>query len=225
MKVRVKFTKNDPVKYLGHLDIMRFFQKCFVRARVKMLYTEGFNPHQKMSFALPLGVGITSRAEYLDADIEDGQDLFKIRNDLDLASGCGFDILDVREVEEGAQSLMSVVRSASYEIKSADGSFYVPQELMEQSSIYVLKKTKKGSREIDIKPLIISLDADESLRLRLFAGSENNLNPELVLKAICRHKNVDYKREDYEIERTGLYGPDKTDLIEYQTCRVNQESL
>ena len=225
MKIRVKFTKNDPVKYLGHLDIMRFFQKCFVRAKVRMLYTEGFNPHQKMSFALPLGVGITSRAEYLDAEIEDGADLLKIKNDLDLASGCGFDILDIRKVEENASSLMSAVRSASYEIKSTDGSVYVPKEFMEQPSIYVLKKTKKGSREINIKPLIISLDAGESLRLWLFAGSENNLNPELVLKAICRAKDVEYKREDYEIERTGLYGPDKTDLIEYQTCRVNQESL
>lgn len=224
MKIRVKFTKNESVKYLGHLDIMRFFQKCFVRAKVKMLYTEGFNPHQKMSFALPLSVGATSRAEFLDADIEEGQDLLKIKNDLDLASGCGFDILDARKVEENAQSLMSAVRFASYEIKSRESSFYLPEDFMCLPSIYVLKKTKKGEKEVDIKPLIISADEKESLSFMLMAGSENNLNPELMLKALCSLIKTDYKRENFDIERTGLYGPGQIDLIEYQTCTIRPEN-
>lgn len=224
MLIRVKFTKEEPVKYLGHLDILRFFQKCFIRAHVKMLYSEGFNPHQKMSFALPLGVGITSRAEYLDAEIEDGQDLLKIKDDLNAVSGSGFHILDVRQVEEAAESLMSVVRFASYNIFPREGDIYIPDEFINSESIEATKKTKKGSRQINIRPMIYEMEGGEKLSLFLSAGSENNLKPELVLEALCAFKNEEYKREYYKIERSGLYGPDRIDLIDYQTCRAKQEN-
>ena len=217
MKVRVKFTKEPSVKFLGHLDIMRFFQKCFVRAGVKMLYTEGFNPHQKMSFALPLGVGITSRAEYLDAEIADGQDLAVIKESLNLFSGPGFKILDIKEVKDSASSLMSSVRSASYEIKSPGSAFFVTDDFFEQEQIVALKKTKKGSAEVDIKPLIYETGFDDTLKVRLAAGSENNLKPELLLEAICVYNGLEYKREDFEMIRTGLYGPQMIDLIDHQT--------
>lgn len=217
MKVRVKFTKEPPVKFLGHLDIMRFFQKCFVRAGVKMLYTEGFNPHQKMSFALPLGVGITSLSEYLDADIADGQDLAFIKESLNLFSGPGFKILDIKEVKDQAPSLMSSVQSASYEIICSGSAFFLSDDLFEQEQIIVLKKTKKGSKEIDIKPLIFEMSFDDTLKVHLAAGSENNLKPELLLEAICVYNGLEYKREKFEMIRTGLYGPQMTDLIDYQT--------
>lgn len=217
MKVRIKFTKENPVKYLGHLDILRFFQKCFVRARVKMLYSEGFNPHQKLSFALPLGVGITSRAEFLDADIEDGQNLEEIKDRLNTVSGDGFHILDIREVKEEAESLMSVVAFASYEIKCLDEGFFIPEGFMEQESILVTKKTKKGSREVDIKPLILKLEGSNPVSMFISAGSLNNLKPELLLEAACRFNGTEYARENFELIRTGLYGPDKSDLIDYET--------
>ena len=217
MKVRIKFTKEAPVKYLGHLDILRFFQKCFVRARVKMLYSEGFNPHQKLSFALPLGVGITSRAEFLDADIEDGQNLKEVKERLNSVSGDGFRILDIREVKEGAESLMSAVAFASYEVSSLKGGFFIPEGFMEQEKIPVAKKTKKGSREVDIKPLIFKLEGNDPISMFLSAGSLNNLKPELLLEAVCSFSGTEYARENFELVRTGLYGPDKTDLIEHET--------
>ena len=217
MKARIKFTKEAPVKYLGHLDILRFFQKCFVRAGVRMIYSEGFNPHQKLSFALPLGVGITSRGEFLDADIEDGQDLEDIKERLNSVSGDGFFILDIREVKEGAESLMSAVVFASYEVYCKDGAFSMPEGFMDQESIPVIKKTKKGSREVDIKPLIRKLEGEYPVNMLLSAGSLNNLKPELLLEAACRFKGTEYVREDFEIVRTGLYGPDGSDLIEFET--------
>lgn len=217
LRIRIKFTKEPPVKYLGHLDILRYFQKCFVRAKVKMLYSEGFNPHQKLSFALPLGVGITSRAEYLDADIEAGQDLDKIKENLNRAAGSGFQILDIRQVTEDSDSLMSAVAFASYEIICPDEILSVPDGFICSDEIYAEKKTKKGSRTVNIKPLIHEIEYDGSLRLFLSAGSENNLKPELVLEAICAYNGEKYSREDYEIVRTGLYAAGRTDLIDYQT--------
>ena len=69
MRVRIKFTKNGPLKFVGHLDVMRYFQKAIRRADLPAAYSEGFNPHMIMSFAYPLGVGVTSSGEYFDLDL------------------------------------------------------------------------------------------------------------------------------------------------------------
>ena len=65
-KVRLKFSKNGPIRFIGHLDVMRYFQKVNRRAEVDIKHSEGYSPHQILSFALPLSVGATSDGEYLD---------------------------------------------------------------------------------------------------------------------------------------------------------------
>ena len=64
MKIRIKFSKQGAMKFIGHLDTMRYFQKAMRRADVDIRYSEGFSPHQIMSFAAPLGVGLTGCGEY-----------------------------------------------------------------------------------------------------------------------------------------------------------------
>ena len=66
MKIRIKFTKTGNMRFIGHLDILRYFQKLLRRAEVDVKYSEGFSPHPVMSFAQPLGLGDTSEGEYLD---------------------------------------------------------------------------------------------------------------------------------------------------------------
>lgn len=68
MRIRIKFRKFGAMKFIGHLDMMRYFQKCMRRAEIDIAYSEGFSPHQIMSFAAPLGVGVTSDGEYLDIE-------------------------------------------------------------------------------------------------------------------------------------------------------------
>ena len=70
LKARIKFCKYGSMKYIGHLDIMRYFQKAIRRSGLPIKYSEGFNPHQIMSFAAPLGVGITSDGEYMDIELK-----------------------------------------------------------------------------------------------------------------------------------------------------------
>ena len=69
MKIRIKFSKQGAMKFIGHLDTMRYFQKAMRRADVDIRYSEGFSPHQIMSFAAPLGVGLTGSGEYLDIEV------------------------------------------------------------------------------------------------------------------------------------------------------------
>ena len=66
LKIRIKFAKTGIMKYIGHLDLMRFFQKVFRRGEIDIKFSSGFSPHPIMSFASPLGVGLTSEGEYLD---------------------------------------------------------------------------------------------------------------------------------------------------------------
>ena len=69
MRLRIKFRKYGPVRFIGHLDVMRFFQKAIRRAGIDVAYSGGFSPHQIMSFAAPLGVGLTSEGEYVDLQV------------------------------------------------------------------------------------------------------------------------------------------------------------
>ncbi len=69
MRVRVKFSKYGVMKFIGHLDVMRYFQKAMRRAGIDIAYSEGMSPHMIMSFAQPLGVGLTSDGEYMDVEL------------------------------------------------------------------------------------------------------------------------------------------------------------
>ena len=71
MRARIKFSKTGNMKYVGHLDLMRFFQRAMRRADIPIKYSEGFSPHQIMSFAAPLGIGLESVGEYVDITIDD----------------------------------------------------------------------------------------------------------------------------------------------------------
>ena len=75
MKTRMRFVKTGSVKFIGHLDCMRFFQKAIRRAKLDVAYSQGSSPHQLMSFASPLGVGITSDGEYLDVEFSSLPDM------------------------------------------------------------------------------------------------------------------------------------------------------
>ena len=218
MRIRIKFTKNEIVKYLGHLDIMRTFQRCFHRADVKMTYSEGFNPHQKMNFALPLGVGIASRGEYLDAEITDGQDPKLICSNLDMVTGSGFDILDVRALKENAEKAMASVRYASYEIEWMDTPGFDLADYCSQPVILIRKLTKSGEKDVDIKPMLVDMQMNGSvLNILMKAGSESNVKPELIAKDLMKFHELPYIRDQIRITRTELYAAGITPLIDYQT--------
>ncbi len=223
MKVRIKFTKEASVKYLGHLDIMRFFQRCFNRAGIKMIYSEGFNPHQKMSFAMPLGLGIESRGEYLDCEIADGQDLKEVKDKMTQVSGVGFHILSVRELAEHACKVMAAVRYASYQILF-DPSLSEAQindsvkELKGRGSYLVHKKTKKKEQDVDILPQIVSLSyEDQKLFLTLRAGGDQNIKAETVANVLFDLMGIDYHREKITIMRLELFAEDLVPLEDFET--------
>ncbi|MDF2541662.1 MAG: hypothetical protein K0S47_1380 [Herbinix sp.] len=178
MKARIKFQKYGPMKFIGHLDVMRYFQKVFRRANVAIEYTKGFSPHQIMSFASPLGVGLTSDSEYLDAQFitSEAPEIMLEKINAVLTDGfyaIGF--TELREPEPGHKVItaMSLVSSADYLVSLKDGYsisdlIKTQQEFKEAfekflslDEIVIGKKTKKSEQPVDIKPMITMAAFDQ----------------------------------------------------------------
>lgn len=171
MKARIKFQKYGAMKFVGHLDVMRYFQKMFRRADIDNEYTKGFSPHQIMSFAAPLGVGLTSDAEYVDVELRSSEEPQKMIDRMNAAMTEGFRVIGFHpllEREENKKNVtaMSLVSSADYLVSLKDGYrisdtitnqsefMRALQDFMDQKEIITDKKTKSSEKAIDIRPMI-----------------------------------------------------------------------
>ena len=207
MKIRIKFSKQGHLRFIGHLDVMRYFQKVMRRADVNIRYSEGFSPHQIMSFAAPLGVGLTGSGEYLDIEVlsTDSSDEMIRRMNATMAEG--IEIISYKKLPDDAVNAMSLVAACDYTIRLRDGYAeklgMINAEFMkglvsyiESGNMEIVKKTKKGERLVDLKPLIFehALTEDgEGIFLKLSSGSVNNIKPELVLEAYCSSMEKEFQ--------------------------------
>ena len=213
MKIRIKFAKEGAMKFIGHLDIMRYFQRAIRRAGIDVAYSEGFSPHMIMSFANPLGVGLTSEAEYFDLVIRTAYPSQELIDRLNAVMVEGMRVLNVVQVpEEKASKAMSLVAAADYLV-----GFRYPETLpadwkdkfctfMEQPSITVTKKTKKGEKEIDIRPLVYGWHFEkDGIFLQVSSGSSDNLRPELVVEAFAKAYYLPLNEFSLLIHRKEVY--------------------
>lgn len=219
MKVRVRFAKEGVMKFIGHLDIMRYFQKAIRRAEIDIAFSEGFNPHMIMSFAAPLGVGITSTGEYFDMEVRTVLSSEEMVQKLNRVMVDGMRVLSCREVPEGkANNAMSLVAAADYRIAFREGKAPIGdwkeawKRFLSQETIPIVKKTKKGEKEMDLKPLIYRTEQqDEEIFLQLSAGSAANIKPELVLEAFYRYMGQEMDPFALLIHRLEVYADKGTE--------------
>lgn len=220
MKIRIKFAKSGSMKFIGHLDIMRYFQKAMRRADVDIAYSEGFSPHQKMSFAAPLGVGLTSRGEYFDIEVHSTDTSAEMLQRLNNAMVEGMEVLSYRLLPENSKNAMSLVAAADYLVRFREG--YKPDidingkfhDFMAQKSIEIVKTTKKSEKTVDIRLMILEYEVrEDGIFLKLAAGSENNLKPELVMKSFYEYMSLSFGEFDIMSERMELYGKSEDSFI------------
>lgn len=168
MKIRIKFAKYGPMKFIGHLDMMRFFQKAIRRAGIDIRYSEGFSPHQIMSFAAPLGVGIESLGEYLDIEVNSMTSTDEMVSALNRTMVEGVAVLAVRVLPDTVRNAMASVAAASYQIHIKEGSFAIPNlaesvdAFYAQDKIPYTRETKKSVVEMDLKQGIYSMRVGET---------------------------------------------------------------
>ena len=198
MKARIKFRKNGVMKFIGHLDIMRYFQKAIRRAEIPIAFTSGYSPHMIMSFANPLGVGLTSDGEYFDIELTEPIASREAVKRLNEQMVDGMEIVSFVQIPDDKKSKgMSIVAGADYLSSVKNGS--LPEDLAEkleafyaQNEICVVKKTNKSEKEVDIRPMIYKLECrNGGIYMRVAAGSVQNLKPELVTEAFARYLGMD----------------------------------
>ena len=224
MKTRMRFTKTGSVKFIGHLDCMRFFQKAIRRAKLDVAYSQGYSPHQLMSFASPLGVGITSDGEYLDVEFHSLPDL-SIPELINYLNQFMTDEIFVKNSR-------ALLKAADYVLVEKEPEVF-PEDwqnkwlaFVQQPEIMVTKKTKKSEKEIDIKPFLLAWDfarkgfekktgedygeihcqyGEDGLYLQLTSCSETNIKPELVMDAFYQFCGTRCKPYSYQVHRLQMY--------------------
>lgn len=216
MIARIKFTKTGTAKFIGHLDLIRYFQKAFKRAKLDLTYSQGYNPHQLITFAAPLGVGLTSEAEYLDVTLNSSDEANKMIARINETMANNIRVTDFIILPDKSKNAMSVVAAADYLISLKDGYDFLSEEKFQkkflefynQDSINIIKKTKKSEIEMDLKPLIYKVkfsDNEPKLYIRLATGSVNNVKTELVLETFCEFIARHYNKFAFQTHRLEVY--------------------
>ena len=216
LKARIKFRKYGIMRFIGHLDVMRYFQKAMRRADIPIAFTGGYSPHMIMSFAQPLGIGITSDGEYLDIELTESISSEAAVGRLNQVMAEGIDVVSFVQIsEDKKESGMTIVAAADYEVtlllsaKSMEETVPVPEEwkeklaaFLEKTELKVLKKTKRSEKEVNIRPMELT---EAGIRMFLSAGSEENLKPDLVMETFLKDMGLPAEKYPFHIHRRDIY--------------------
>ena len=176
--VRIKFSKVGSLQFISHLDLNRTMKTVMIRAGIPIKYSEGFNPHPKMVFALPLSIGAESVTELLDFKITRPMPKSELIERLNNAFPPEMRVLDAYKPDSKFVS----IRYAEYELEN-DEDFSV--EPLEQNEIVLMKRTKSGEKLTDIKPMIHSYKKEgNKLTCVLSASPDQYLNPDYIAKVL-----------------------------------------
>jgi len=193
--VRLRFARSEPAVWLAHLDLMRTFERSIRRAGLPVAYSKGFNPRPHLAFALPIGTGLATRDDYVDIFLDEPVEPDELMNRLNACLPAGLSILAARPVSGTGPSLMSLIRAADYRLQGSGLSAAADQllNLPADQPWLVEKEGKSGKSMVDIRPLLISLEqhGSDDLLIRVKAGSQENLRPDLFLKALVSLAGLD----------------------------------
>lgn len=230
MKARIKFRKYGVMKFIGHLDVMRYFQKVMRRADIPIAFTSGYSPHMIMSFAQPLGIGITSDAEYFDIELTQPITSARAVEQMNRTMVEGMEVVSFVKIPDDKKSSgMTIVAAADYLVMPKEGSLDGDIEakldaFMKQEQIVVLKKTKRSEKEVDIKPMIYDFAVrEQGLFLKLATGSEQNLKPELVMETFLRYMGMEPEAYPLQYHRLEVYARGEAGFISLEALGTNIE--
>lgn len=190
---RLLFTKTGRARFISHLDLMRTFQRAFLRAGIPIKHTEGFNPHAFVSIAIPLSLGYASQCEILEFGLLGDTEAAAVPERLNRSLPEGIEVLDCYEAERPIKALtyLDYDIRLDYDRPVAPRAAQLLTELLGQESLVVQKKSKKaksGFTEVDLIPLIRSRDlscSDTVISLRMVVQAQNpGLNPALLLSCL-----------------------------------------
>ncbi len=229
-KIRARFTKVDLMKFISHLDLMRMMERTLRRSKIPLGFTQGFNPHPKISFATALAIGVSSEGEYMDIEVTEKIDLDDFKATLNKNFPSGIKIIQCKYIELSTQALMATVDFSTYIVKCnllKEYDYSIIEEsinkFFDEKEIFITKNAKKRNKvikkEVDIKPLIRSIeisqisDGELILKLNISTGSKGNLKPELLMEKFIDLMNLDIDKETIRIHRLDLFISESGNLV------------
>lgn len=194
MHIRFQFERDEELKFIGHLDILRLFERAFKRSGLPVTHSQGFNPRPQIVFAQPMPLGLTSSGEF--ADVEINGDFYPVdfMRRLNSSLPPGLQLIDAKE-RINKSNLMAIIEAARYKIAFSFEEQHIPninvlvEKVLSKDAMNVIKKTKSGEKEINIRPLIYELSGSiynntGEFKVLLGAGQNNNVRPELFLDGV-----------------------------------------
>ncbi len=210
---RLLMRKTGNAKYLSHLDLMRTMQRAFVRAGLEIKHTQGFNPHPYMSFALPLSVGIESLCELMDFELDDATELERIPCTLNQKLPAGLHIVSAYRSENKFKNIkwLDIFCELYYDDEVPENAVTRLQNIFSKS-VVVEKRTKRGTAQIDIFPLIGSLRINRTAEKVVaidarISAQDPSLNPGLLITAINKYEQS-LTPDFTKMERREIYDAD-----------------
>ncbi len=217
-KYRMMYAKEGPARYISHLDLLRAIERAARRAGLPMAFTQGFNPHPKIAFAAPLGVGTAGEREFADLELAESISAGQMAAALSGTLPEGLRLIEVRQVqEERCPALMAMVDRATYRAEAKSGRPLSIEELdgavkafLSEPEIPVERKSKAGKiKRYDIRPGIFAMSGrlDDDIIIietELKTGSRGNVRLEEVLDAFKEHSRLPVQGR-FILFRTGLY--------------------
>jgi len=187
-RIRLRFSKGGALRFIGHLDLQNVFHRTVRRAELPASYSQGFNPHLLLSFALPLPLGMESVNDYADLTLDSDMSGVEMIERLNAHAPAGLVVKAAYPTENKAAA---IVVAADYAIDLAKFSSDLDeisqniQALLTRESIVIPKKTKNGIKDTDIRPDILGIDlSDSGILMRLSAGSMRFIHPLVVAELI-----------------------------------------
>lgn len=158
-KLRLALHKGEELRFLSHLDFAQAVERMIRRAEIKMAYSEGFNPHMKISFSSALALGVTAEAEYIDMDILEEDTLESIMERLNRVAPHGLEVLGGKVMPEKVKKMMAICNYAIYEVTGPVTDVDVDWDVLLKSfndatEISYEKVTPKKTRIIDVKEFV-----------------------------------------------------------------------
>lgn len=210
----VRFSRGKELKYLSHLDMLRFWERILRRTHLPMTYTQGFNPRQRFSLAIPLSVGMTSEAEYMDLYLDKMMKPEEIKQSLTALLPYGILLQEVRlsPYKDPSAAMAALIE---YEIILKGVKQDVGQSIkkfVDAVEVKIMKTNKKGTKEVDIRPRVKLLELKKSgddivLAMKLTTGQAGSVKPEEVVKAcgIEYELMLPNRKELYFVTEKGEY--------------------
>ena len=217
--VRVVFQKTGNLQYFSHLDLQRTWQRVLVRASIPMWYTQGFNPHSKITFGVPLPVGSEGLEEMVDLRIDRQITPAEIKAQLNAELTSEMQVSEVyipttafSDIAWGTYHMTVKTPGDPIDNAAAINAIFAP----DAQPIIMTKRSKSGDKEVDILPMIHGVKATADcngliqIRATLRAGNTENLNPEYLIKAMRDKLGIlpedgDLEEVWYRILRIGFY--------------------